>query len=574
MRLAPFPGGQTAFHSSSADIVGYGGRAGPGKTTALLLDPLRFIGKPGHYRYLLLRRQAMAASEAGGLADKAEALYSQIGATPRRGQEKDFRMTYTDPDTSKEVEVKGAGFTFDQGRTSSLRIQIAWLPKLADVFKWQGAELDGIGIDEAAHFSLEQVFYMITRLRKSSPENVYRPYMRLTFNPEPDGWLRDLVDWWIRPDGIADADWHEEGGGAVGAKWTQTEDGWRSGRGGVVRYFISSEDAGEDGEAPFIWGDSLEELRRRYPRRTPRSFTFIPGSKSDNPAIDWEEYEGNLDVQPKHVRDQLLGGNWNSRPPTPGQIYRVPDRCLFEDDDPRFLAFLRHQAGNLTQLGAWDYGVSAAGLCWCGGLIEPGVHPILWITHALDLTGSKGFEAGQRRMREGSDLPEFHVERFNWQTDSGDPSGEAENASESWTTTLRAAGVPLVPVYHLHDDQHRKLYFNSKAGFEFTVDLTQRLMDQGRIRIRASLRQYLRALRNYHRAIPEGTPQDSWTIHHSKPVKNWASHFGDTARYLTAFFWVTIETEKAQRAERRPRQGPPPKPSPGRLAREAIRSMR
>ena len=44
--IRPQPGPQEKFLASQADIAIYGGAAGGGKSWALLLEPLRHVGKP------------------------------------------------------------------------------------------------------------------------------------------------------------------------------------------------------------------------------------------------------------------------------------------------------------------------------------------------------------------------------------------------------------------------------------------------------------------------------------------------------------------------------------------------
>lgn len=548
--LAPFPGGQTAFLSTPADFAVFGGLAGPGKTTALLLDPLRFLKYPGKYRVAIFRREAMAKTEAGGLADKAAEIYSQLGATYRAGADQDFRLKYGKAGKGGDTVVGGVTMPTEGGGT--LRIQLAHLPKENDKLKWQGAELDAVCFDEIAHFTETQVFYLISRLRRSNPANVVEPYARGTMNPEPGGWLRDMMDWWIGRDGFP----IEE-------------------RGGRLRYFARLEADEDDAVGGKAWADTAEELEEHYPGAAPMSFTFIPAKHSDNPAVDWEEYRVKLANQPSHVEAQLWGGDWNASPPTPGKIYRVPQGVLFELEDPDFRAFLAANP-RPQQLGAWDYGVSAHGLQWAGGLIEAGAPPTLWICHALDLTGLGGVEAGRERMARGSGLPELGIDSFAWQQDTGDPSGEAEAASDSWASTLHAAGVPLMPVYHFMTEDGRKFYFNSQAGREKSFELAQVLMDgcpRGRIRIGAWLRAFVRDIRAYQRMIPEGMDPSDWRTVHARPKKDKASHAGDVLSYLAAFYWQTVQTELAQRERQRPGEVRHRKPSPGRQAREAVAAM-
>jgi hypothetical protein len=47
--IAAQPGPQTEFLRSAADICIYGGAAGGGKTTGLILEPLRHVSRVGNF---------------------------------------------------------------------------------------------------------------------------------------------------------------------------------------------------------------------------------------------------------------------------------------------------------------------------------------------------------------------------------------------------------------------------------------------------------------------------------------------------------------------------------------------
>ena len=55
--ISPQPGPQSAFLSSDADIVIYGGAAGGGKTYALLMEALRNVDVPG-FGAVIFRKNA------------------------------------------------------------------------------------------------------------------------------------------------------------------------------------------------------------------------------------------------------------------------------------------------------------------------------------------------------------------------------------------------------------------------------------------------------------------------------------------------------------------------------------
>ena len=76
--ISPQPGPQSAFLSSDADIVIYGGAAGGGKTYALLMEALRNVDVPG-FGAVIFRKNANQVLAQGGLWDTSRALYAGLG---------------------------------------------------------------------------------------------------------------------------------------------------------------------------------------------------------------------------------------------------------------------------------------------------------------------------------------------------------------------------------------------------------------------------------------------------------------------------------------------------------------
>ncbi len=253
--IRPQPGAQERFLSTTADIAIYGGAAGGGKSYALLLEPLRHAGNP-HFGALVLRRTTPEITNVGGLWEEAEKIYPLIGAQPRIGN-----LDWQFP--------SGAKLKFDH------------LEHEKSKHKYQGSQIPLVCFDELTHFTEGQFWYMVSRNRSTCG---VRPYIRGTCNPDASSWVAGIIAWWIDPDtGYAIPE-----------------------RSGVVRYFVR-----HGGELQ--WADDPEQLRDEFPGLTPKSFTFVPATLGDNPALTSKDpgYLANLQALPYVERERLLGGNWN-----------------------------------------------------------------------------------------------------------------------------------------------------------------------------------------------------------------------------------------------------------------------
>lgn len=261
--IQPQPGPQTTFSSCPADIAFFGGQAGGGKSHALLMEAARWFTVE-NYAGVIFRRTLTDIKKSGGLWSKARSMYALMGARLREGAELDA----TWEDTHATVQFRG-------------------LEAESDVEDWQGAELDMVGLDEATHFTEYQFWYLVSRLRSTTG---IKPYIRCTCNPDPDSWVRNLIDWWIGPDGLA----IPERAGVIR---------WICRNGDAVLNFASREDCQK-------WLDSVGDKDGQ-----PKSLTFIPSKLEDNPALLKVDpnYRGNLALQDAVTRARLLGANWNAR---------------------------------------------------------------------------------------------------------------------------------------------------------------------------------------------------------------------------------------------------------------------
>lgn len=268
-------GFQEACLSCSADIAFFGGAAGCGKTTLLLLEGLRNTHNR-KFRCVTFRRESVQITNAGSIWDASKEMYSQLPPS--------HRPTMTIP---KSVPTH----TFPNGSSISFN----HINQENDVFSWQGSEIDLIQFDELTHFSSKQFWYMTSRNRSTSG---VKPYIRATMNPQGEGWVKDMIAWYLYPDDYADESL---------AGYPILE------RAGVIRYFTRFKDM-------LIWGNNPNEVieqlpdseRQHYTVDLIKSFTFIPGLLSDNMVFVQKDpsYRANLLALDDYDRAQLLGGRW------------------------------------------------------------------------------------------------------------------------------------------------------------------------------------------------------------------------------------------------------------------------
>ena len=124
----------------------YGGAAGGGKSSALLMAALQYVHVPG-YAALILRRTYADLALPGAIMDRSHDWLANTGAT-WLGTEKKW--------------------TFPSGATLSF----GYLETERDKYRYQGAELQFIGIDELTQWPEAPYRYLLSRLRRLAGSNV------------------------------------------------------------------------------------------------------------------------------------------------------------------------------------------------------------------------------------------------------------------------------------------------------------------------------------------------------------------------------------------------------------------
>ena len=286
--LCPHAGPQRAFLATSADVAVYGGAAGGGKSLALLMEACRHVANPG-YSAIIFRRTYPSLRGAGALLDLSRDIYirPRLEGTLR--------------------ESPNLLWSFPSGA----KIQFSHLQHEKNILDHRGREYAFIGFDEITEFTEAQFWGLLSRNRTTCG---IRPYLRATCNPDPDHFVRGLIDWYVGDDGLPIPE-----------------------RSGVLRWFRRKDEGLE-------WFDE--------PTPGAISFTFIAARLVDNPTLMEKDpdYQSKLQTLPKVDRERLLGGNWNIKP-VAGSYFR---RYWFEvvDEPPTRVR---------QRVRAWDLAGTAPG---------------------------------------------------------------------------------------------------------------------------------------------------------------------------------------------------------------------
>jgi predicted phage terminase large subunit-like protein len=272
---------------SPADILVMGGSAGGGKTYALLLGPLQWVGRARDFSAVIFRRIMPSVTNAGGMWDQSYDLYPHAGGVPIENPHM---------------------WTFPDGST----IRFSHLQHEKDKLSHAGAQVPLLEFDQLEEFEESQFWYLWSRARSACRVRVdlidpatglptgkwkwgaMRPYVRASANPVPaddpvGGWVHRMLQWWIDPStGLAIPE-----------------------RSGVMRYAVRGIND------QLAWYDSLADAALAHPgAKRPQSITFLRMALVDNPILEQQDpdYRAKLELLPLVERERLLGGNWNVKP--------------------------------------------------------------------------------------------------------------------------------------------------------------------------------------------------------------------------------------------------------------------
>jgi len=260
--------------------VVFGGANFGGKSLALLLEPLRHIGN-SKFGAVCFRRTYPEIKEEGALWDESVKIYAGQGGVP----------------TESRLYWRFA---------SGARISFRHCQREADLAKYDGSQIALLLFDQLEQFSSRQFFYLLSRNRTDCG---IEAYCRATCNPDPDGWLRTFLDWWIKGDDYP----KEERGYPIEE------------RSGILRYFTRVNNE-------IQWADTWQELSDD--RALVKSATFIHSLPEDNPigmALN-PGYIANLRALPLYLQLQREKGNWNAKPEAGKVINRAWFNLIRETD--------------------------------------------------------------------------------------------------------------------------------------------------------------------------------------------------------------------------------------------------
>lgn len=228
----------------------YGGSAGGGKSDALLVDAIRYVGRGYGTKYLAVLFRRTYPDLEKSLIRRSFDLYPRLGG-----------------------EWKGDSklWTFPAGES----VYFAHCQYEKDVYSHQGAAYQYIGFDELTQFTKTQYLYLMSRLRSAHGVPLR---MRGATNPGGEGheWVFDRWAPWLNPQSPIKAP------------------------PGEVKYFAKC-------------SDETERLVQKGEHGA-FGRTFVPSSLSDNPYLSGTDYAINLEQLDPVTRAQLRDGNWLIKP--------------------------------------------------------------------------------------------------------------------------------------------------------------------------------------------------------------------------------------------------------------------
>lgn len=255
------PNPQRVAYESAADVLGYGGAAGGGKSSLLL-----GLAATAHSRSVIFRR---VFPNLRGIIEESREIFNAEGRDNSR-------------DSYNEMLHR---WKLGDGRM--VEFEACQLEKHKE--NQRGRPRDFYGFDEATEFSRTQFEFITAWNRSTIPGQRCR--IVLTFNPpigDGGSWVIDYFRPWFAflfPDKFQ----HPRPAAPGELRWYATVGG--------------KEMECEDGEPFTVDGERIE----------PKSRTFVPARLDDNPHLANTSYRSTLQLLPEPLRSQLLYGDFGAR---------------------------------------------------------------------------------------------------------------------------------------------------------------------------------------------------------------------------------------------------------------------
>lgn len=259
----PLEGPQMAAYTSDADIIGYGGAAGGGKT-----DLIAGLSLNVHKRVLIVRREK---AQTDGIVQRIEEIVGHKNG----------------------YNTQKSAWRFDNGRL----LEFGGLDNMGDEKRWQGRAHDLKALDEATEIRESQAMFVMGWNRTSDP--TIKPKCLLTFNPPTTAegrWVLDFFAPWIKKGYPNPA------------------------QPGELRWFarIGGKDQEVESNSPFVLIDDqivYDFDPKDYKPELiikPKSRTFIPARVTDNKYYMETGYMSTLQALPEPLRSQMLYGDFGA----------------------------------------------------------------------------------------------------------------------------------------------------------------------------------------------------------------------------------------------------------------------
>jgi hypothetical protein len=243
------PSPQRLAYESTADVIGYGGAAGGGKSDLLL-----GLALTKHTKSVIFRREAKQLRE---LVDRSHEIINENGRF-------------------------NENLLIWRGLPGKRTLEFGGVKDEVDVNKWRGRSHDLLAFDEVCEFTRKQFIYLSAWARTTI--KTQRVQIVAAFNPpnSSDGeWILDYWGAWVN-----DRHAHPANPGEI--RWYA---------------MIEGKDTEREDGTPFDFKGN---------RIIPKSRTFIPAKLSDNPYLSETGYGATLQGLDEDDRRQLLDGDFTS----------------------------------------------------------------------------------------------------------------------------------------------------------------------------------------------------------------------------------------------------------------------